>query len=137
MQNKSILVGYVGKDPKITISGDNKFAAFNLATSERAWEDKSGKKHPQRTEWHRIEVRNSGLAGVVEKFVKTGSKLYIEGINRTRTWGEGKRAQVVSVEFGHNIVLLDKAERNDPPEPSMDDMEREVGPLDDDIPMGE
>lgn len=138
MHNKVILIGHLGADPKITVSGENTFASFNLATSEN-WKDKTTGEPKSKTEWHRIEVKNTGLAKVVADYTKKGSKIYVEGMNRTREWddnGVKKRAQVVSVEnFRGAIVLLDKAGRSDPPEPSMDDMEREVGPLDEEIPL--
>ena len=89
MINKAILVGNVGQDPEIRYTGDvnngTKVATFRLATSER-YRDRNG--NPQElTEWHSIVVWRS-LADVVEKFVKKGTQVYVEGRIRTRSWDD-------------------------------------------------
>jgi len=84
--NKVILVGNVGKDPEIKyFDNDNVKANFPLATSERGYTAANGTQVPERTEWHNI-VCWRGLAQIVEKFVKKGMQLYIEGKISTRSY---------------------------------------------------
>lgn len=84
--NKAILIGNVGRDPEIRTSQSGKFATFTLATTDRAYTTSSGVQIPERTEWHNIVVGSNGLAGVVEKYVRKGTKLFIEGKIRTRKY---------------------------------------------------
>lgn len=87
--NKAMLIGNVGSDPEIrTVGTGGKVAQFSLATS-RSWNDQSGNKQ-EKTEWHRCVVwnnsRGTGLADVVERYVKKGEKLYVEGEIEYRQW---------------------------------------------------
>ena len=84
--NKVILVGNLGRDPEIKSfpSGD-RIAEFSVATSER-WNDKATGEKKEKTEWHRVVVRNDNLVKVVENYVKKGSKVYVEGQLQTREW---------------------------------------------------
>ncbi len=89
MINKAILIGNVGQDPEIRYTGDvnngTKVATFRLATTER-YRDRSGNLQ-EHTEWHNIVVwRNT--ADVVEKYVKKGTQVYVEGRIRTRSWDD-------------------------------------------------
>lgn len=82
--NKVILIGNVGKDPEVKdISSELKVATFPIATSEK-YKNKNGE-YVTNTEWHNIVVWR-GLAGVVEKYIKKGSSVYVEGKITTRTW---------------------------------------------------
>ena len=84
--NKVILLGNVGKEPDIRYFEQNRGVAnFTLATTERAHTGRNDQQIPERTEWHNIVVRG-GLVQVVERFVHKGSKLYIEGKIRTRSY---------------------------------------------------
>ncbi len=86
MINKVILVGHVGKEPEIKyIDNGTAVAQFSLATNE-TYKDKSGNR-VEKTEWHNI-VLWRGLAEIVEKYVKKGDQLYIEGKIRTRSWDD-------------------------------------------------
>lgn len=86
--NKVILIGNVGKDPDVRYFDDNSAKAnFPLATSERGYTMANGTNVPERTEWHNI-VCWRGLAQVVEKYVKKGDPLYIEGKIRTRSYDD-------------------------------------------------
>lgn len=84
--NRAILLGNVGKDPKIrnAQSGD-RIASFSLATSEQ-WKDKNTGEKKEATEWHNIVVFNQNLMPVIEQYVKKGGRLYIEGKICTRKW---------------------------------------------------
>ncbi|MEQ5774194.1 MULTISPECIES: single-stranded DNA-binding protein [unclassified Thalassospira] len=110
--NKVILVGNLGRDPEIRFTqAGKKIANFSIATSEQ-WRDRQSGERRERTEWHRIVVFNEGLADVVERFVKKGSKLYIEGVLRTRKWQgqDGKdnyTTEIVLEGFNSALTMLD------------------------------
>lgn len=118
--NKVILLGRLGKDPDVNMSSSgSKIASFTLATSE-TWKDKGGQKQ-EKTEWTRVVVYNPALADIVEKYLKKGSKAYIEGQLQTRKWtdksGVDKYAtEVVLGNYKGEIVLLDRADKQDEPE---------------------
>jgi single-strand DNA-binding protein len=110
--NKVILVGNLGKDPEIrTFQNGGRVASFSIATSEN-WKDKATGEKKEKTEWHRISVFSEGLVGVVERFLKKGAKVYIEGQLETRKWTdkEGKErytTEVVLRNFGSTLTMLD------------------------------
>lgn len=111
--NKVILIGAVGKDPKInsTQNGD-KVANFSIATSE-SWKDKAGEKQ-ERVEWHNVVVWG-GLAGIVEKYVKKGTKIYVQGKLQTRKWTDKEGIEKYTTEivlqgYGAELELLSKSE---------------------------
>ena len=112
--NKVILVGNLGKDPEIrSFQNGGRVASFSLATSEN-WKDKATGEKKERTEWHRVSVLNDKLVEVVERYVKKGSKLYIEGQLETRKWtdkdGQEKyTTEVVLRPFRGEITMLDSA----------------------------
>lgn len=115
--NKVILVGNVGRDPEIrfTQSG-GKIANLSLATSE-TWRDKQSGERKEKTEWHRISIFDERLADIVEKYVKKGSKLYIEGALQTRKWTgndgvEKYTTEVVLQRFSGVLTMLDSAGGN-------------------------
>lgn len=110
--NKVIIIGNVGKDPEIRQMQDGfKIANFSIATSE-AWKDKITGERKERTEWHRIAVMNERLSEIVEKYVRKGSKLYVEGQLQTRKWTdqsgmERYTTEVVINRFKGEITMLD------------------------------
>jgi single-strand DNA-binding protein len=84
--NKVILIGNLGKDPEVkSFQNGGRIANFSIATSE-SWKDRATGEKKERTEWHNISVNSDGLVGVVERYLKKGSKVYIEGQLRTRKW---------------------------------------------------
>lgn len=86
--NKVILLGNVGRDPDVRRSGDGGVcASFPLATTERAYKKRSGEEIPEKTEWHNI-VAWQGIAERIERHVKKGDLVYIEGKLRTRKWAD-------------------------------------------------
>lgn len=86
--NKVILVGHVGKDPEVRYLDNNlAMARFSIATTEKGFTTKSGQVIPEKTEWHSVVVWRK-LAEVVEKYVKKGSQLYIEGKLRNRSYDD-------------------------------------------------
>ncbi len=110
--NKVILVGNVGRDPEIRSTQDGtKVANLSLATSE-TWRDKNSGERKERTEWHRVVIFNERLVDVVEKYVRKGSKLYIEGALQTRKWTDNTGAEkytteVVLQRFRGELAMLD------------------------------
>ena len=97
--NKVILVGNVGKDPEIKyFDNDNVKANFPLATSERGYTAANGTQVPERTEWHNI-VCWRGLAQIVEKFVKKGTQLYIEGKIRSCAYDDQNGVKIYITEI--------------------------------------
>ncbi|MDR2628372.1 MAG: single-stranded DNA-binding protein [Dysgonamonadaceae bacterium] len=107
--NKVILIGNVGKDPEVRYLDSGVVVAnLTLATTERGYTATNGTVVPDRTDWHNI-VLWRGLAEVAEKYVKKGSKLYIEGKIRTRTYDDtaGNKRYVTEI-YGDNMELLDK-----------------------------
>ena len=112
MLNKVSLIGNLGADPEVrnTQNGD-KVANVSLATTER-WKDQSGMQQ-ERTEWHRV-VFFGGVAGVVENYLRKGSKIYVEGKLQTRKWQDQQgqdryTTEIVVSGFGGTMVMLDSA----------------------------
>ena len=110
-KNKVNLLGNVGKDPEIrTFPSGDKVANFTLATSE-SWKDKASGEKKTKTEWHNIVVRNGLLVDIVEKYVKKGAKLDIEGKLETRKWEKDgvtrSTTEIVLYPYAGAILLLD------------------------------
>lgn len=112
--NKVILIGNLGKDPEIkSFQNGGKIANFSIATSE-TWKDKMSGEKKERTEWHNITINGDGLVGVVERFLKKGSKVYIEGSLRTRKWqdrdgNDRYTTEVVVAGMSGALTMLDGA----------------------------
>lgn len=118
--NKVILIGNLGRDPEIRSTQDGqKIAQLSLATSE-SWKDKSSGERKEKSEWHRIVIFNERLCDVAEKYLKKGSKVYVEGSLATRKWTdkdgvEKYSTEVVLSKFKGDIVMLDgKSEKREP-----------------------
>ena len=113
--NKVIIVGTLGADPKVfNTQNGNKIVNLSVATSE-SWKDKATGERKDRTEWNRVVIKSQGLAEVAEKYLKKGSKVYLEGQLQTRKWTDkdGKEqytTEVVLQNFNSNLVLLDKSD---------------------------
>ena len=112
--NKVILIGNLGADPEIkSFQNGGKIANIRIATSEQ-WKDRMTGERKERTEWHNVVINGEGLVGVVERFLKKGSKVYIEGSLRTRKWqdqnGNDRYSTEVSVGgIGGVMTMLDGA----------------------------
>ena len=115
--NKVILLGNLGRDPEIrSMQSGSKMATFSMATSKR-WRDKNTQEQRDKTSWHNIVVFGDGLVDIVEKYVKKGSKIYVEGELQTRKWEDqdGKdryTTEVVLQGYGSNMTLLDSRNTN-------------------------
>lgn len=110
--NKVILVGNLGADPRVsnTQSG-TKVVNLSVATTD-SWRDKASGERKDRTEWHRVVIFNPQLADIAEKYLRKGSKVYIEGQLQTRKWedtngGERYTTEIVLQNFNGNLTLLD------------------------------
>ncbi|MBU6364653.1 MAG: single-stranded DNA-binding protein [Gemmatimonadetes bacterium] len=109
--NKAILIGNVGGDPEVrTTSNGGRVASFSLATS-RSWNDQGGSKQ-EKTEWHKCiawnnSTRGSGLADVVEKYVRKGEKVYVEGEIEYRQYQdkEGQTRYVTEIRVRELMLL--------------------------------
>lgn len=110
--NKVIILGNLGRDPEIrSTQGGTRVATLSLATSE-SWRDKTSGERKEKTEWHRVVIFNDGLVDVVEKYLRKGSKVYVEGKLQTRKWTDKDGAEKYSTEvvlgpFNSTLVLLD------------------------------
>lgn len=110
--NQVTILGNVGRDPEIrTWQSGGRVANFTIATSE-SWKDKTSGERKERTQWHNISVTNENLVGIVEKYVKKGSKVYLEGQLEHRKYqdkdGNDKYiTEVVLRPYHGEIVLLD------------------------------
>jgi single-strand DNA-binding protein len=116
--NKVILVGNLGRDPEIRSTQDGtRVANLSLATSE-SWKDKTSGERRERTEWHRVVIFNDRLVDVVERFLKKGSKIYIEGQLQTRKWTdqsgqERYTTEIVLQRYRGELTMLDSRASGD------------------------
>ena len=110
--NKVMLIGNLGADPIIRQTQDGKrLAQLSLATSE-TWKDKNTGEKRDKTQWHRIVIFNDGLAGVVESYLKKGSKVYIEGQLQSRKYTdkdgvEKYTTEIVLANYNGTLTMLD------------------------------
>ena len=147
--NKVILLGNLGQDPDIrTMQNGKKVCTFSLATSD-SWKDKETGEKKEKTEWHRVVVFNEGLIGVVESYIKKGTKLYLEGSLQTRKWtddkgvekytteiviqGYGGRIDIVSTKGNNKELSQDQdiSETNDDPKKEIDSKDSKEKNIDD------
>lgn len=112
--NKVTLIGNLGRDPEVrnTQSG-MKIVNLRIATSE-SWNDKASGERQERTEWHSVVIMNDRLADVAERFLRKGSKVYVEGKLQTRKWTDQQgqdryTTEVMLGRIGAELVLLDRA----------------------------
>src|SRR5438046_5007346 len=112
--NKVILVGNLGRDPEIRSTQDGmRIANLNLATSE-SWRDKMSGERKEKTEWHRVVIFNDRLTELAEKYLRKGSKVYVEGALQTRKWTDQQgqerySTEVVLTRFRGELTMLDGA----------------------------
>ena len=137
--NKVMLIGNLGADPEIrSFQNGGKVANLRIATSER-WKDKNTGEMQERTEWHTVAIFSDGLVNVVERYLRKGSKVFVEGKLQTRKWQDQSgndrySTEVVIQGFGGTLEMLDgpsgqsqQGNRSPAPAPQDD--------LDDDIPF--
>jgi len=112
--NKVILVGNLGRDPESrSFQNGGKVVELRIATSE-TWKDRNSGERKEKTEWHTVKIFNEGLANVAERYLRKGSKVYIEGKLATRKWqdpqGNDRYSTEVTLQgFNSVLVMLDGA----------------------------
>jgi single-strand DNA-binding protein len=136
--NKVILIGNLGQDPEVkTLTNGMKPVRLSVATSEH-WKDKTTGEKKERTEWNRVVIMNEQLGEIAEKYLKKGSKVYLEGQLQTRKWMDKDNKEHVVTEvliprFNGRLVLLDN--RVTPDANSVSQKKTNDDYIDDDIPF--
>lgn len=140
--NKVILLGNLTKDPESrSFQSGGRVVNLRIATSE-SWKDKNTGEKKERAEFHSVAIFNEGLAGIAEKYLRKGSKVYIEGQLQTRKWQDQSgndrySTEIVLRPFNGTIVLLDSRNGGGAPQQSArDEPQQPLGDaLDDEIPF--
>ena len=148
--NKVFIMGNLGKDPEIrNFPNGGRVCNFSVATSE-SWRDKNSGEKQERTQWHNISILSDPLVNIAERFLKKGSKVYLEGQLETRKWQDNSGSDRYSTEivlrpYKGEITLIDnKADSNMINEPisnnQMDEIQESsissnVDDFDDEIPF--
>lgn len=110
--NKVMLIGNLGADPEIrSFQNGGRVANLRIATSEN-WKDKNTGERREKTEWHTVAIFSDGLVNVVERYVKKGSKVFVEGKLQTRKWqdqnGQDRYSTEVVIQgLGGTLTMLD------------------------------
>ena len=110
--NKVMLIGNLGADPEIrSFQNGGRVANLRIATSE-TWKDKNTGERQERTEWHAVAIFSDGLVNVVERYLKKGSKVFVEGKLQTRKWQDQNgndrySTEIVLQGFGGTLTMLD------------------------------
>jgi single-strand DNA-binding protein len=140
-----MLIGNLGADPEIkSFQNGGKVANLRIATSEQ-WKDKATGERKEKTEWHTVAIFSEGLVSVVERYLKKGSKVFVEGKLQTRKWQDQSGADRYSTEIviqglGGSLVMLDGKQggggdyapptsptpKQDPPPQNYDDLEDDI-----------
>jgi len=113
--NKVMLIGNLGADPEVkSFQNGGRICNLRIATSEN-WKDKATGERKERTEWHTVVLQSDGLVGVAERYLRKGSKVYIEGSLRTRKWQDQSGNDRYSTEIsvggpGAVMTMLDGAQ---------------------------
>jgi single-strand DNA-binding protein len=133
--NKVTILGNLGRDPEVRTTQYGKIVNLNVATSEN-WNDKQSGERKERTEWHRVVIYNERLADVAEKYLRKGSKVYLEGQNETRKYEKDGvdvyTTEVVLRQFRGELQLVDsRGSSSDEPSGGREDRNGSRGGRDD------
>jgi len=110
--NKVILIGNLGRDPEVrTMQNGGRVCNLSIATGE-SWKDKATGERKEKTEWHRVVIFNDALVGIAERYLKKGSKVYLEGTLETRKWTDNDNVEKYSTEvvlrpYRGELTMLD------------------------------
>lgn len=124
--NKAIVLGNLGKDPEIRQTTDGKkIANLSIATSE-TWTDKATNEKQEKTEWHRVVIFNSHLSEIAEKYLKKGSKVYVEGSMKTRKYTDNNgiekyTTEIVLSAYDGALQIVDTKQGSGLPPPANED----------------
>ncbi len=116
--NKVMLIGHLGADPDVrSFQNGGKVANLRLATSE-TWKDRQTGERKERTEWHSIAIHGDGLAGIAQRYLRKGSKVYVEGQLQTRKWQDQQgndryTTEIVLRPYAGTLLLLDRNKGED------------------------
>jgi single-strand DNA-binding protein len=117
--NKVLIMGNLGRDPEVRNMQDgSKVAQLSIATTE-SWKDKASGERKDRTEWHRVVVFNEKLAEIAERYLRKGSRVYVEGQLQTRKWTdpatnqERYTTEIVLSRFRGEMLLMDNRASGD------------------------
>jgi len=138
--NQANLLGNVGNDPVIRSTQDGKkIATFSLCTSEK-WKDKNSNEHREKKEWHNVVIFSEGLANVVEKYVKKGTKLFVQGSIQTRKWTdksgvEKSITEIVLQGFNNKLEIIDNRDKSNVSENDEGGSYSEPSGIEDEIPF--
>lgn len=136
--NQVILLGNVGADPVIRLTNKGKkIASFSIATSEK-WLDKETKEKREKTDWNKVVIFSDGLAGVVEKYVKKGTRICVQGKMATRNWTDDSGiiryvTEVVLDGFNSKLEIIMPQKNNDVSENFEGDIADSLSNIQDDI----
>ena len=137
--NKVILLGNVGGDPVIRSNQDGKkIATFSLATSE-SWKNKNGEKQ-EKVQWHNVVIFSEGLVNVIEKYIKKGTKLFVEGSLQNRKWTgndgvEKYTTEIVLQGFNNKLEIIDNRDKGNVSENYEDGSYSSEVDISDDVPF--
>jgi single-strand DNA-binding protein len=140
--NKVILIGNLGADPEVkSFQNGGKVCNLRVATSE-TWKDKNTGERKEKTEWHTVAIFNDGLVGIAERYLRKGSKVYLEGKLQTRKWQDQNGADKYSTEvvlqgFDGTLTMLDgpQADGGGYSKPNNQGSAPPPADLDDDVPF--
>lgn len=139
--NKVTLLGVLGRDPEIkSFQSGDQIAELSIATSER-WTDKATGEKKEKTEWHKVVIRNDNLMRVAENYLAKGSKVYVEGSLQTRKWTDQQgvdrySTEIVIGKFKGELVLISEGREREARQESQQASRRSFADdLNDDIPF--
>lgn len=146
--NRVQIIGHLGAAPEIrSTNAGSRIANMRIATSE-TWKDKATGEKRERTEWHTVAVFIDGLVDVIERYLRKGSKVYVEGQLQTRKWTDQQGQERYSTEvvlrpYAGQIILLERADAGNRSSAAEGDEYGSSGasasgapnPIDDDIPF--
>ncbi len=139
--NKITLLGTLGRDPEIkSFQSGDQIAELSIATSER-WTDKATGEKKEKTEWHKVVIRNENLVRVAQNYLAKGARVYVEGSLQTREWADkdgSKRysTEIVIGKFKGELVLISEGKEREARQESQKASKRGFADdLEDDIPF--
>ena len=113
MLNQVQIIGNLGADPEVkSFQNGGRIASLRIATTEK-WKDRATGERKEKTEWHTVTIQGDGLVGVAEKYLRKGSKVFVQGKLQTRKWqdqaGNDRYSTEVVVGMGGALTMLDGA----------------------------
>jgi single-strand DNA-binding protein len=139
--NKVTLIGTLGRDPDVkAFPSGEQIVELSVATSER-WKDKATGEQKEKTEWHKIVIRNENFVRVAERYLAKGAKVYLEGSLQTRKWTdkagtERYSTEIVIGKFKGELVLISEGKEREARQESQKAVKRSFADdLEDDIPF--